>query len=221
MSSGMGGMHVGLDIKVFEPCPIHQTPDKTVRKTFVVRQARWPFFHIEKRGVVPQCDCPKVMSGHTEKEYDMSLKQFAGLVMANCFDFATTGTPVNTTANTAEDITANSAVSAVTIMAGSGTSAPNAATDYVIQSALPGTDGSVAASCTAAFTSSTASLTAFQLTCTMTNAQVTPETYGNIGIYITAGGHTYMLAHDQTNGATGYPVSPSGTVVVTYTITCT
>jgi len=141
--------------------------------------------------------------------------------MANCFDFATTGTPVNTTANTAEDITANSAVSAVTIMAGSGTSAPNAATDYVIQSALPGTDGSVAASCTAAFTSSTASLTAFQLTCTMTNAQVTPETYGNIGIYITAGGHTYMLAHDQTNGATGYPVSPSGTVVVTYTITCT
>jgi hypothetical protein len=225
--SGTGGMHIGLDIKVFEPCPIHQTPDKTQKKTMVVKQARWPFFHIEKRRIVPQCDCPKVMSAHNFIEHDLSTKNFCGILMSSMFNTAIVTAQIYDTSNTTHTMAAGKVGSAIQIVAGSGVTAPNAGTDRVVETQLAGSDGAITptyvgtASANGTINTTTSSTTTFLIVGAMTNSTLGNETWGNIGIYGTFDSNIYLLAHDQTNGATGYVVSASGTVAVTYIITCT
>jgi hypothetical protein len=225
--SGIGGMHIGLDIKVFEPCPIHQTPDKTQTKTLVVKQARWPFFHIERRRIVPQCDCPKVMSNHSYQEHDLSTKNFCAIIMSAMLHTAIVTAMVYDTSNATHTMAADKVGSAIQIVAGSGVTAPNAGTDRAIETQLAGADGAVTpthigtATADGTINSTSSSTTTFLIVGTMTNSTAGNETWGNIGIYGTFDSNIYLLAHDQTNGATGYVVSASGTVAVTYTITCT
>ena len=220
-------MHIGLDIKVYDPCPIHQTPDKTRTKTLVVKQARWPFFHFERRRVVPQCDCPKVMSAHSYQEHDLSTKNFCGILMSSMFNTAIVTAQIYDTTNTTHTMAAGKVGTAIQIVAGSGVTAPNASTDYKIDTQLAGSDGAVTptyvgtASANGTINTSTSSTTTFLIVGTMTNSTLGNETWGNIGIYGTFDSNVYILAHDQTNGASGYVVSASGTVQVTYTITCT
>lgn len=227
MSQGTGGLHVGLDIKVYDPCPIHQTPDKFRTKILVTRRKSWPFFSIRSQRIVPQCACPKKLVAHSYNEHDMSLKQFCAILMPNIFNTALVINQAYDTSGSSHTISANSATSALQIVAGSGTTAPNASTDVAIQTQLAGADGAVTpthvgtASADGTLNSTGASSTTFLVVGTMTNSTLGNETWGNIGLYITIGGNVYMLAHDQTNGATGYPVSAGGSVAVTYTVTST
>lgn len=220
-------MHYSLDIKVYEPCSVHQTPDKTKMKTLVVKQAKWPFFHFERRRVVPRCDCPKVMSAHNVIENDLSTKNFCAILMSSMFNTAIVTAQIYDTSDMTHTMAAGKVGSAIQIVAGSGVTAPNASTDYVIQTQLAGADGAVTptyvgtASANGTINTSTSSTTTFLIVGTMTNSTAGNETWGNIGIYGTFDSNVYLLAHDQTNGGSGYVVSASGTVGVTYTITCT
>lgn len=59
----------------------------------------------------------------------------------------------------------------------------------------------------------------FTLTATITNGSGSNITYKEIGLAVTVATYQFLLAHDQVNGGTGYTVSPTGQLQVTYTAT--
>ena len=193
MSSGLGGLRFGLKVVARNPCPTH--------------------------GVVhTDTDvCQEGYVGQSYNEHDMGINQFAVLLITNIFATASATNAAIDVTGTTHTISANTATSAIVLAAGSGLTAPVFG-DNAIQSQLASTSGSISATVNNTITNLTSSGT-FTITGTFTNSIGTPQTYGNIGIEVTAGGNTYLVSHDQTNGGTGYLVSPSGTVAVTYTVT--
>jgi hypothetical protein len=193
--SGLGGLHFGVRIVVRDPCPEHG------------------FVHTDTD------TCQKGFVADNYKEYDMGLANFSGFIIANIFDTATAGSGVQMTdtSNATHVVSANTATGTIDLGAGSGTTAPTFI-DYNIQTQLASTSGLIAATVSNVITNNTTNGT-FTITGTFTNSTGSNATYGNIGILVTAGGNVYLVAHDQTNGATGYVVSPLGTVAVTYTVT--
>lgn len=147
----------------------------------------------------------------------MGLNQFSGLLIANIFATSTATNAMKDTSAALHTVSANTSTSLVTLVAGSGVTAPTFG-DFVIDTAISGSSGSISATVNNTITNNVTNGT-FTITGTFTNILGVNTTYGNIGIYVTAGGNIYMLAHDQTNGGTGYVVSPAGTVAVTYTVT--
>jgi len=193
MSAGLGGLRIGLKVVARNPCPDHG------------------FVHTETDS------CQKGYLGTTIKEHDMGLYAFAATLIANAFATNNTATSVPDITNTNRSFNANSAVSAILIVAGSGVTTPTFG-DYQIQTQIASSSGSISATVNPTITNNTTNGT-FTITGTFTNSTGSNATYGNIGIYATANTFSFMFAHDLTNGATGYVVSPAGTVAVTYTVT--
>lgn len=129
--------------------------------------------------------------------------------------FASTQTVTDTT-NTGRSVAAAYTPSTFQIVAGTGTTAA-ATLDYVLQSQSASTSGYVTAAINAYADSGTTGN--FTVTGTITNGSGGTITYGEIGIYLTISSHVFMVCHDIINGATGFPVSNTGTLAVTYTIT--
>lgn len=195
MSGGLGGLKIGLKVVAHNPCPEHG------------------FAHTETDA------CQKGYIGTTIKERDMGLYAFAAALIANAFGTSNTASSVPDITDTSRSFAANDAITAVKIVAGSGTTTP-AFGDYAVESQLATTSGSITATVNVTITNNTTNGT-FTITGTFTNSTGSNATYGNIGIYAveTNGPHTFMYAHDLTNGSSGYVVSPSGTVAVSYVIT--
>jgi hypothetical protein len=194
--SGLGGLHIGVRIVARNPCSEHG------------------FTHTDTD------TCQKGFIGETFKDPDMGLYAFAAALIANVFDTNNTATSVPDTGGTSRSWAANSATSSINIRAGSGTTTPTFG-DHVIQTPLtnsPAGTGLISATTGTAITNNTTNGT-FVITGTFTNGTVGNLTYAEIGIEATANTFIFLLSHDLTNGATGYIVSPSGTVAVTYTVT--
>lgn len=191
--SGLGGIRLGLRIVARNPCPEHG------------------FTHTDTDV------CQKGFIGENYIEHDMGLYAFAAALIANVFDTANTASSVPDTSNTSRSWAANSAMSALSLVAGSGVTTP-AFGDYVIDTAIAGGSGTATPTVGATITNLTTSGT-FLITGTFTNSSGSNKTYGNIGIYVTANTFVFMLAHDLTNGGSGYVVSNLGTVAATYTVT--
>jgi hypothetical protein len=213
MSQGVGGIHIGLKIVARNPCSEHGYP------------------HWEGANVVGNLDpsqgCKGGFVGENYREYDMGLRGFSAMLLANVFNKVTTA-DIKDTSNTSQTINPNTATTSVHLVAGDGLTAVQY-TNYQIEgtggAADPtfNSDSPINATVNntitplpggGPYTSGT-----FTITGTFTNSSLGNETYGNIGITITNATSTFMMAHDRTNGGTGYPVSPSGTVAVTYTVT--
>lgn len=141
---------------------------------------------------------------------DMAIRAFAWGIQLNLLKTNETMQDVTGAANPE---TANSAITVVNLHAGSGITAPNF-TDFQIESPLTNTG-------TTAYvtpTTNTISGPAFTITGVFTNSSGGTLTYGNVGVEITLNSHTYLLTHDQINGASGFIVSNLGTVNIVYTI---
>lgn len=141
---------------------------------------------------------------------DMAIRAFAWGIQLNLLKTNETMQDVTGASNPE---TANTAISAVNLHAGSGVTAA-VFTDFQIESPLTNTGSTayVAPSINAI------SGPAFTVTGVFTNTSGGTLTYGNTGIETTLNSHTYLLTHDQINGLSGFIVSNNGTVSITYTV---
>jgi hypothetical protein len=136
---------------------------------------------------------------------NMTLKQFAQFVQANILNSAQT---VTDTSNTARSVSANSASTAINIVAGTSTTAATF-TDFKLGTQQGGSSGSQAATVNAISGQS------FTVTATITNTSGGSVNYAEVGIQNTAATFTFQLCHDVFTAVT---VSNNGTLAVTYTI---
>jgi len=210
-------MHVALKVEVRDPCPIHSIGAgwKNVWKV----SKSYPFVSKERKFLIPPCptNCterpaPQVWSD----EYDLGTINFLNFVICNIFDTATATNATKDTAAGLHTQSANTAMSSTNLHLGAGVTTVNVG-DYAIEA---GTNdwGTIAATVNTTVTNNGTNCTS-TITGTFSNGAVVNETAGNVGIEVTAGGVKFLMAHDNINGGTGYVVSPSGTVAVTYTIT--
>lgn len=145
---------------------------------------------------------------------DISVQALAFFLLSNIFDTATTVPDVT---NTNRSISANTAATAPYIVAGTTGTAP-AFTNYALGDGTTNTNYhsngnyAEAATVTATLSSNTCTIAA-----TITNASGSNITYKEVGMAITAGGNYFLVTHDQVNSGTGYVVSNSGTLSITYT----
>lgn len=196
--SGLGGLHIAVKIVARNPCPEHG------------------YTHTESEA------CQGGLVGSTYNEHDMGTRGFSAFLIASVFATATTA-DIKDTSNTSRTVTANAVTSAIKLMAGDGTTAPVFSNYQIQDSGAAGSpvlagDAPIAATVNNTITDNSSNGT-FTITGTFTNTSGANETYGNIGISLVALTWTFMVAHDRTNGASGYVVSAAGTVAVTYTIT--
>ena len=148
--------------------------------------------------------------GNYYKEDDLETKQFAQIVQNNIFDTAESVTDIT---NTARSLTVNSASTAPTIVAGTGTTAA-AVTDYVLQTPVSGSSGSIAATINAYSGSGTSG--SFTITGTITNTSGATINYSEVGLEVTISTYVFLITHDVF---TALGVSNSGTLAITYTLT--
>lgn len=133
----------------------------------------------------------------------MALAQFAQLVQLNILDTAET---VKNTSGTGNALAVNSAATAPTILAGTGTTAAT-----VLDDAMQTQTESVAATVNAY--SGSGSSGSFTVTGTVTAAAA--RAYAEVGLQVTVGGNTYLICHDSFSVLN---VSSGGTLAVTYTL---
>ncbi len=183
------GIHIHLRVVWRNPCPEHG------------------YTHSDDKAKDPNHACKGGFVGITDKWDDISVTALAGLILNNILN---TAQSVKDTTNTARALSANSAASALTIIAGSGTTTP-AFTDYSLTTAISGSSGTVSG------TANAISGTSFTVTGTLTNSSGGDLTYAEIGITVTVATYVFLLTHDLTNGSTGYVISNGGTGATTIT----
>lgn len=175
-------------VEARDPCPEHGTVDPN-------------------RPDCAVCGKPRPLVGVHEKDVDLGTTVLLGIFSANLLATAQT---VNDTTATGRSISANSAVSSPTIAAGTGSTAA-AVGDTNLQAQSAGSSGSQAI---ASVVVSGATIT---ITATITNGTAGTIAYDEVGIIVTIGGHTFLLAHDAPLTGGPYNVSVGGTLAVTYT----
>lgn len=157
------------------------------------------------------------VTGH-EVHPDISVQALAQQIMLNILDAAVT---ISDVSNTGRSLTANDAATAPFIVAGTTATAP-AFTDYALGDGTTNTNyKSNSSYAQAATVNTTLSSNTFTITATITNGGTANITYKEVGLANTIATFQFLLAHDQVNGGTGYVVSASGTLAVTYTGTFT
>lgn len=156
---------------------------------------------LDVRGYSPE----GLQTAHECKEYDLATKQLAQMIMALILGNTQT---ISDTSGSGHSIANNTATSAVTVLTGT---AGTAAT--VLDTAL-GTQTETGTGTVNAYSGSGSS-GAFTVTSTIT--ATADRAYQEVGLRITVGGNTYLLCHDTY---TTVNVSNTGTLAVTYTITC-
>lgn len=150
-------------------------------------------------------------TGRYTNEYDLETQQFAQFVLCNIFGVAQT---IKNTSGTGESISAFTSTGTYNIVAGTGTSAVSV-TDTNLQAQSSGSSGSATA--TIGSYSGSGSSGTFTITATITNSSGSSITYGEVGIELTASTYVFLLTHDLLSPTV--PVSNTGTLAVTYTLT--
>jgi len=135
---------------------------------------------------------------------DLATKQLAQFVQA--LILASTQT-ISDTTGTGRSVTNATATSAVTILAGTGTTAA-AYNDTALQTQTETVSGTVNAY--------SGSGTSGSFTVTGTITATADRAYAEVGLRITCGGNTFLLCHDVFSVLN---VSNTGTLAVTYTLT--
>src|SRR5271169_3162503 len=177
MSESKGAIGVTLKIVARNPCPTHGYTHWDGQNTNGA-------FDVDawcQGGLVGK-------SGHFLG--DMAIRAMAWGMQLNLFKTNETMQDVTGASNPE---TANTAITAVNIHAGSGVTAPSF-TDFQIETPLSNTG-------TTAFVTAVMhaiSGAAFTVTGTLTNSTGSTITYGNLGLEITLNSHTYLVTHDQT-----------------------
>lgn len=144
-----------------------------------------------------------------EKINDVGDVQLVQLLCANLFGAAQSA--VKDITGTNRSVAANSAVTAIQIVAGTGGAAA-VVTDYKLGAIVPGGQGTQNATVnTVDTTTGAVTLTANML------APASTITYKEIGVYVTIGGNTFQVARDYND--TGWTVTTMQYLQVTYTIT--
>jgi hypothetical protein len=145
---------------------------------------------------------------------DLITQQWAQFVYTQIFGVAGT---IKSTTGTGYNNTAWGTLSALTLASGTGATAASV-TDYVIQTPVsPAGSGTCAGTLSAFPSESSGTSGSFTVTGTITNSSGSTITYSELGIEMTdAASHVYLLTHDVF---TGVPVSNTGTLAITYTIT--
>jgi hypothetical protein len=156
--------------------------------------------------------------GKTYDEHDIGLHNFAVYLITNIFDAASAANSGKDTSAGLHTVSANTATTSVHLGGGAGLTAVTFIDFNIETENTGGSDSPIVATVNNTITDGGVSGT-FTITGTFTNNSGGNETWGNIGITITNAVGTFLVAHDRTNGAVGYLVSPLGTVAVTYTIT--
>lgn len=156
-------------------------------------------------------DADGTETGHYSNEFDLETQAFAQFVLANLFATAQT---ISDTGGTGRSIGANSAVSAPVVVAGTSTTAAQV-TDTNLGAQSAGGAGSQTAVMGAYSGSGTSG--SFTVTATITNGSGGAITYGEVGLKITAATFTFLIARDILSPT--IPVSNTGTLAVTYTLT--
>jgi hypothetical protein len=193
---GSGSGRGSLEVTIYAPCKKHKRPDGIPMSTQF-------------------CGCKPIITGHT-KTHALQTGQWAQIGIVNMLDGATQ--TITDTSNATHSVTANSAVSAPTLVAGSGTTTP-AVSDYKLQTQLSGTSGYTTSVTSGGSLTESGSSGTYTITGTITNGSGGNLTYAEIGMTVTIGGNVFLILHDLTNGASGYVVSNGGTCAITYTIT--
>jgi hypothetical protein len=175
-------------------------------------------YSVEQRGIMRICvdvqaiDSNGLPNGRYHNEYDLGTKALAQLIQSNILDTAASITDVT---DTARSIGANTACTAPTINAGTGSTAA-AFTDYKLQTTSTSYTGN--GSYSEAATVNAISSNTFTVTGTITNVSGSTITYGEVGMSVTANTYYFLISHDVF---TGLAVSNAGTLAVTYTLTFT
>lgn len=155
------------------------------------------------------------VTGRAHDEHDLVTQQFAQFAILNIFNQTSTLSVTDTSGTVRSIVGVPATLTALTIVGGTGTTAA-AVTDTVIQTAASttGTTSTVAAVTVLggqATTTGTVTVTG-----TFTNTSGSSITYSELCLYVTNAAHTFAITHDVF---TGVPVSNTGTLAITYTIT--
>jgi hypothetical protein len=163
------------------------------------------------------CGCPPIISAHRIDEDDLQTAQWAQLGITNLL--AGGSQTVKDTSGNTHTVTNNSAVSAPTIVAGTGTTAATVA-DNALGTPVSGSSGDTTSVTVGSLTESGSS-GSYTITGTITNSTAAVINYGEVGVTITVATYVYLILHDapiNTSTPYYYPVSPNGTLAVTYTV---
>jgi hypothetical protein len=161
------------------------------------------------------CSCPdkkvvRLPNGQPavhDNEVDLGTTVLLGIFSCNVIG---TGQTVNDTTATGRALAANSAVSAASVVAGTG-STPAAVGDTNLQAQSASTSG------VQAITSCVVSGSTITIVGTITNGSGSTIAYDEVGLIVTVGGHTFLLAHDAPLTGGPFNVSNGGTLQITYT----
>jgi len=160
------------------------------------------------------CNCEKeVLETREDYRTNLCTAGWAGFVQANILNTAANPN-IKDTGGTSRSLSANTAVSALTLIAGTGTAAASVA-DNALTTATAGASGN-----TTSLTISTATETgtsgSFTIVGTITNTSGGNINYAEVGLTITAATFVFLITHDVFTALT---VSNNGTLQVTYTMT--
>lgn len=144
---------------------------------------------------------------------DLITQQWAQFLYTNIF--GTAGSIITITGSTVSNSTWGT-LSALTIAAGIGTNAASV-TDHALGTVETTTSGTCPGTLSAFPSESSGSSGSFTVTGTITNSTGSTVNYSELGLYINDHlSNTYLLTHDVF---TAVPVSNTGTLAITYTIT--
>ena len=146
------------------------------------------------------------------KENDVGDVQLTQMMCANLFDTTQT-TVVKDTGGTARTVSANTAITGVNIVAGTGGTTA-AVTDYQLGAIVSSPAGAGTQAATVGTVNTTTGVVL--LTANM-NGPSSTTTYKEIAIYVTTASYTFQVARDYYSS--GWPVSTTQYLAVTYTIT--
>ena len=159
------------------------------------------------------CNCEKELLGERDGPSNLCTAAWAGFVQANILNTAANPN-IKDTGGTSRSLSANTAVSALTLVAGTGTAAASVA-DNALTTATAGASGN-----TTSLTISTATETgtsgSFTIVGTITNTSGGNINYAEVGLTITAATFVFLITHDIFTALT---VSNNGTLQLTYTMT--
>jgi hypothetical protein len=157
-----------------------------------------------------------IISAHRIDEDDLQTAQWAQLGITNLL--AGGSQTVKDTSGNTHSVANNSSVSALTIVVGTGTTAA-AVSDNALGTSSSGWTGGTSITVGAPTESGTSG--SYTLTATLTNGNASAVNAGEIGVTVTVGSNVYLILHDAPINSSSpyyYPVSPNGTLQVTYTI---
>lgn len=163
------------------------------------------------RMIQPDGQIEWVETGRYSNKYDLETQAFAQFVLNNVFGSAQT---ITDTGGTGRALSALSATSTYNIVAGTDTTAA-AVTNTNLGAQSTTTSGVHTATIGAYSGSGTSG--SFTLTATITNGSGSSITYGEVGIELTSATFVFLLARDVLSPT--IPVSNTGTLAVTYTLT--